>query len=93
MADVICKWCGDRFHETTDAYRPGVVTTGNMLKLKPYYAENGWDSFPEQAHIQFGDIYCPGCGGLYSDNGRVTVDDEQYAAESKKDVPYSKRKK
>jgi hypothetical protein len=82
MADVICPNCGGRFHETTDAYRFGVVTTGNMLRLKSFYKENGWGSFPEQEHVQFADIDCPGCGGTYSDSGRVNIDQEQYAKES-----------
>jgi hypothetical protein len=81
MADVICPNCGGRHHETTAEYKPGVITTGKMLRLKQFYRENGWDSFPEQEHIQFGDIFCPGCDGLYSDTGRVQIDQDQYLQE------------
>lgn len=83
MADTICPNCGGRYHETTDDYVPGAITTGNMLTLKKQYVENGWSSFPEYDSTSFGDMDCPECGGLYSDNGRVTIDEDQYAKEPK----------
>jgi len=81
MADVICPQCAGRFHETTGAFVPGEVTTGNMLTLKAQYRDNGWASFPEHAGIAFGGIECPDCGGAYSDDGRVRIDMEQWAKE------------
>lgn len=78
MADVICPNCSGRHHSTTAAFKLGEVTTGNMLTLKQFYKDNGWSSFPEDVGMQFGDLECPGCGGSYSDDGRVKVDMEQH---------------
>lgn len=81
MANVLCPNCGESYHETTDAYSPGVPTTGNMLRLKKDYSDNGWTSFPEHEGMKFGDLECPGCGGQYSVDGRVRVDMEQWGKE------------
>lgn len=81
MADVICPQCFGRYHETTSEYRPGVSTTGNMLRLKQVYKDNGWDSFPEGDWVSHGDLCCPECQGSYAAYGEVLVDQEQYAAE------------
>jgi len=81
MANVICPNCAESYHTTTDAYRPGEVTTGNMLTLKKQYVDNGWTSFPEHEGMKFADLYCPGCGGALSSDGRVRIDEVQYAAE------------
>ena len=81
MANVICPNCAESYHTTTDAYRPGEVTTGNMLTLKKQYVDNGWTSFPEHEGMRFADLYCPGCGGALSSDGRVRIDEAQYAAE------------
>lgn len=81
MADVICPQCGGRYHETTAAYNPGVTTRGNMLSLKKMYKDNAWESFPEHEGIAFGALECPECGGGYTSNGIVRIDEEQYQAE------------
>ena len=88
MADVICPGCGGRYHETTDQYKPGVATRGNMLRLKDFYRENGWVSFPEHADSAFGDLECPDCGSRYTENGMVRIDEMQYASEiGRKEFP------
>lgn len=81
MADVICPQCGGRYHETTEEYVADVVTTGNMLSLKKTYRDNGWSTFPQDAGTSLGDMWCPECGGSYSDNGVVRIDKEQYTDE------------
>lgn len=81
MADIHCPTCGESFHETTEAFRLGEVTTGNMLRLKAVYVTNGWTSFPEHEGMSHGDLWCPGCEGAYSTDGRVRINMEQYEAE------------
>lgn len=82
MADVICPQCGERYHETTDDFVFGSVATGNMFRLKQFYVDNGWDSFPQLDVISFGDLECPGCGGSYvTIGGKVKIDMAQYEAE------------
>lgn len=87
MADVICPQCGGRYHETTETYRKGVVTTGDMLTLKKPYRDNGWSSFYEDASISFGGLECPECGGCYSHDGIVRVDQKQLEAELRASAP------
>jgi hypothetical protein len=57
-----------------------------MLTLKKQYVDNGWTSFPEHEGMKFADLYCPGCGGALSSDGRVRIDDIQDAP-----VPDSER--
>lgn len=85
MADVICPQCGGRFHETTPAYRPGVTTTGDMLTLKETYRDNGWSSFYEDVSVAYGGLECPECGGCYSHDGVVRIDQDQYEAEMRRE--------
>jgi len=81
MADIICPSCSGRYHETTDAFKLGVTTTGNMLRLKEPYRSNGWTSFPEHEGMSYGALECPECGNQYSSDGRVRVDMDQWAKE------------
>ena len=87
MADVICPQCGGRYHETTLGFIRGAVTTGNMLRLKDTYRSNGWTSFPEHAGMAYGSLECPECGGAYSSDGRVRIDEAQYEAEIRREFP------
>lgn len=73
MADVICPNCNESYHETSDQYRPDKAPHGGMFRLKEQYREMGWDSFVEDdASIQ-DNLFCPGCGGLYCEKGKVRV--------------------
>lgn len=74
MADILCRSCGGRFHQTTDRFRSNVMPTGDMFQLKAEYVANGWTSFPEHSGITDGGLECPGCGAPYLSGGRVRVD-------------------
>ncbi len=88
MADVICPSCNMRPHVTTDSYRSGVPTTGDMLTLKQKYIDNGWESFYEDKTCPPGDIACPECGALYAEqNGEVRIVEEK----GRKNCPVCKK--
>lgn len=75
MADIICRSCGGRFHETTDKYDPESRATGDMFKLKELYRRMSWTSFNEHKDTPAGELVCPECEGLYCDGaGKVKVD-------------------
>jgi len=74
MADILCRGCGGRYHQTTDKFRSNVMPTGDMFRLKAGYVANGWTSFPEHSGITDGGLECPGCGAPYLSGGRVRVD-------------------
>lgn len=77
MADIICRACKGRFHETTDKFTPDTPVNGSMLTLKQPYKGNGWTSFPEHAGTSYGEMECPECGAPYTDDrGRVLLDGE-----------------
>lgn len=81
LADIICPFCNERFHETTEAYRPDVPPNGSMFRLKQKFADNGWQGFPEHDYIIGENICCPDCGGCYIEGGKVRVDHRQYIVE------------
>jgi len=72
MADVRCPSCGEIYHETTVSYIAGGIITGDMLRLKAQYVDNGLYSFPESRDTRQGEIECPQCGGPYlTQDGRA----------------------
>jgi uncharacterized protein YbaR (Trm112 family) len=89
MADVICPYCNERFHETTERYNPNIYPNGSMFRLKEKYRDNGWEGFPEHEGTIDENLCCPDCAGKYPEgvDGKVRVDAEQYAAEMVKNKP------
>lgn len=77
MADVICPNCNGSYHETTDKYDPALPPNGTMFRLKDQYREFGWDSFIEDDSSIADNLFCPDCGGLYCENGKVRVSDDR----------------
>jgi hypothetical protein len=76
MADVICRGCGGRYHETTEKFDGLAMANGSMFRLKPLYQGHGWSSFPEHAGMTDGDLECPQCGAPYCVGGRVRLGED-----------------
>ncbi len=92
MADVICRGCRGRFHETTAAFDPEVVATGNMFALKEPYRTWRWSSFPERPEHKLAALECPQCGVPYPDvAGKVLTTAEAKAPAEPK--PPAKKKR
>lgn len=69
---VICQICKGHFFDTTDRYRPGVVSHGAMFKVTDAFSS--WDVFPQNQDQTFGALECPGCGNLmHNGDGKVMV--------------------
>lgn len=65
IADVVCRSCGDKYHETTEKYDPNTPTRATMLKLKEPWAGYGWEDFPQDDSVGYDSLACPGCGVPY----------------------------
>lgn len=68
---VVCPECGDMFHRVRkDEFKRKGDPRGTWFELLPHYGPGGenWSSFPENDEaIRGSDLYCPGCGGIYTD--------------------------
>lgn len=62
-----CKACGACYHEVrADKYDPNQRPNATWFRLKPFYRNNGWGSFPENDPAFSGaELWCPGCGASY----------------------------
>jgi len=65
MPDIQCRFCGGRYHETTDKFTIDKPATGDMFRLKEKYVSWGWTSFPTIPSAYGGDLICPECCSPY----------------------------
>jgi hypothetical protein len=70
---IICPYCKCNCFDTTDKYKPDVISHGAMFKVTDHYAT--WDVFPQNEDQTFGTLECPECGNLmHNGDGIVRIE-------------------
>ena len=73
--DVKCPSCGEIFFETTEAFDPHKMTTGEMLRFKKQYGPGGYNwSMPFSDYDMAEALVCAECGGSLAPSGKVKVE-------------------
>jgi hypothetical protein len=72
--DVKCPTCGNIYFETTEAYVPVRMTTGEMLRFKKEFGPEGYNwSRPFSDNDMAEALICPACDGALAPNGHVMI--------------------